>query len=210
MSYFDIVLKGGFVMIVLAILSILALTIIIEKFLSLKKVEKEKEDFLNEFNKTMNRQDYDRAKHLCNVVNNVPIANVLSRGFEALQVGSDKNLKETIHFASAKEIHILERGLGTLSTIAATGPLFGFMGTVLGMIKVFMKIQQTGGGVDISVLAGGIWEALITTVAGLIVGIITLSFYNLFIDKMDSQAVDLEDTAQRLALLLRGSKIDGS
>ena len=112
--------------------------------------------------------------------------------------GDLHNWEQTISAGTQKELHLMEKGLGTLSTIAAVGPLFGFMGTVLGMIKVFMKIQQTAGGVDISLLAGGIWEALITTVAGLVVGILALSFYNQLIDKIDYEAVDLQEKANQI------------
>ncbi len=195
MSYLSIAVKGGYIMIILAILSIAALTIIIEKFLSLKKNKKEKEDFLLEFDKVIQEKDLNRATQLCEAIDSIPISRVYAGVLSNIK--SD-NVEQTISSGVQREILTMEKGLGSLSTIAAVGPLFGFMGTVLGMIKVFMKIQQTAGGVDISLLAGGIWEALITTVAGLVVGIVALSFYNLLLDKLDYEAVDLQQKANMI------------
>ncbi len=195
MSYLSIAVKGGYIMIILAMLSIIALAIIIEKFLSLKKNRKEKEDFLLEFGKVIQEKDLNRANQLCEAVDSIPISRVYAG---VLSNMGNENVEQTISSCVQREILTMEKGLGSLSTIAAVGPLFGFMGTVLGMIKVFMKIQQTAGGVDISLLAGGIWEALITTVAGLVVGIVALSFYNLLLDKLDYEAVDLQQKANMI------------
>ncbi len=197
MNYFTIAVKGGYIMIILAILSIIALAIIIEKFLHLKKIKREKKDFLIEFEKAAQEKDAQRAEQLCQAVDTIPIARVYATILKSKQK-EQENLEQAISYGVQKELHFMEKGLGTLSTIAAVGPLFGFMGTVLGMIKVFMKIQQTAGGVDIALLAGGIWEALITTVAGLVVGILALSFYNLLIDKLDYEAVDLQEKANQI------------
>jgi len=197
MNYFAIAVKGGYIMIVLAALSVVALAIIIEKFLNLKKMKREKKDFLIEFEKALQEKDSERAKQLCQAVDTIPIARVYANILKAKDSNSE-NWEQIISAGTQKELHLMEKGLGTLSTIAAVGPLFGFMGTVLGMIKVFMKIQQTSGGVDISLLAGGIWEALVTTVAGLVVGILALSFYNLLIDKIDYEAVDLQEKANQI------------
>ncbi len=197
MSYFAIAVKGGYMMIILAALSILAFAIIIEKFLNLMKMKREKKDFLLEFEKATQEKDIQRAKQLCQAVDTIPIARVYASILKAKDA-SQEHLEHTISSSTEKELHLMEKGLGTLSTVAAVGPLFGFMGTVLGMIKVFMKIQQTAGGVDIALLAGGIWEALITTVAGLVVGILALSFYNLLLDKIDYEAVDLQEKANQI------------
>ena len=161
-----------------------------------------------EFEKAAQEKDAQRAKQLCQAVDTIPVARVFANILKAKD-GDLHNWEQTISAGTQKELHLMEKGLGTLSTIAAVGPLFGFMGTVLGMIKVFMKIQQTAGGVDISLLAGGIWEALITTVAGLVVGILALSFYNQLIDKIDYEAVDLQEKANQIVgefLTLYGSQ----
>jgi biopolymer transport protein ExbB len=92
------------------------------------------------------------------------------------------------------EMHKLEKGMGWLSTFAAVAPLIGFLGTVMGMVRVFMNIQgQNQSGIDISILAGGIWEALLTTVGGLIVGIIAIIFYNDLVQHLENMAKEMQD-----------------
>jgi biopolymer transport protein ExbB len=107
-----------------------------------------------------------------------------------------------------KEIHRLEKNLGTLATFAAVAPLIGFLGTVTGMVKVFMRLGETGGGVDISLLANGIWEALITTIGGLTVGIITILFYNYLVGKVEDLAHELEENTNEFIYNIRGIKDD--
>jgi len=96
------------------------------------------------------------------------------------------------------EVHQLERYLGVLATIAAVAPLLGFLGTVTGMIKAFMRIEALGGNVNASVLAGGIWEALVTTASGLTVGIPVLIFYNYFQGKVDRFVYEMEESSSKL------------
>ena len=145
MSYFAIAVKGGYIMIVLAALSVVAMAIIIEKFLTLKKMKREKKDFLIEFEKAAQEKDAQRAKQLCQAVDTIPVARVFANILKAKD-GDLHNWEQTISAGTQKELHLMEKGLGTLSTIAAVGPLFGFMGTVLGMIKgEFGKFITTRG-----------------------------------------------------------------
>lgn len=102
-----------------------------------------------------------------------------------------------------KEIYQLEKRMNWLATIASVAPLIGFTGTVTGMIRAFMDIQSLQGNVNPSVLAGGIWEALITTAAGLIVGIIALGFYNYLVGKVDRMVFELENASADFVDLLQ-------
>jgi len=105
-------------------------------------------------------------------------------------------INQSMESTANLQLHELEKGLGWLSTFAAIGPLIGFLGTVLGMVRVFMNIQgNSQSGVDISMLAGGIWVALLTTVGGLIVGIITIIFYNDLVQFLENIVKDMQEAA---------------
>ncbi|CAO80863.1 MotA/TolQ/ExbB proton channel family protein (fragment) [Candidatus Cloacimonas acidaminovorans str. Evry] len=105
-------------------------------------------------------------------------------------------INQSMEATANLELHRLEKGLGWLSTFAAIAPLIGFLGTVIGMVNVFMKIQAASqSGVDISMLAGGIWVALLTTVGGLIVGIATIIFYNDLVQKLENIVKDMQENA---------------
>jgi biopolymer transport protein ExbB len=115
---------------------------------------------------------------------------------------SREEIKDSIESAGRAEIYQLEKGYGTLATIAGVAPLTGFLGTVTGMIRAFMRIQELGGNVNATVLAGGIWEALITTAAGLVVGILTLLAYNYLVSKVQRFVFQLEVSSSNLLELL--------
>jgi biopolymer transport protein ExbB len=116
-------------------------------------------------------------------------------------------VKESMETAAESEILKLEKGMGWLSTIAAIAPLIGFLGTVTGMVRVFMNIQgQSQNGIDINILAGGIWEALITTVGGLIVGIVAIVLYNDLVQHLENFAKDMQEKA--VEHLVRYQKIE--
>ena len=206
-NLFSIASKGGFLMIILLIISIAALSIIIEKLIKLKKSQKNEEEFLQEVYGFLGEKKLEIAIRVCEDRKNSPIANIIVKAISVLDRGMDET-KEVIESAVNKEIHHLEKNLGTLATFAAVAPLIGFLGTVTGMVKVFMKLGETGGGVDISLLAGGIWEALITTIGGLTVGIITILFYNYLVGKVEDLAHELEEDTNEFIYNIRGMKDD--
>ena len=200
-SLFSIASKGGFLMIILLLISIFAIAIIIERWLVLKKAKLKERDFLSEVYDYISQNFMEKAIQICEQKNNI-ISNIILKSLD----NSERNIEETkeiVETAVRKEIHLLERNLGTLATFAAIAPLIGFLGTVTGMVKVFMKLGETGGGVDISLLAGGIWEALITTIGGLTVGIITILFYNFLTGKIEELAYELEEDANEFLQVFR-------
>jgi len=206
-SLFSIASKGGFLMIILFILSIAALSIIIERLIKLKRSHKNEEEFLQEIYGYLGENKLEIAIRVCEDRNSSPIANIIAKAISIMDRGMDET-KEAIEFSVNKEIHNLEKNLGTLATFAAVAPLIGFLGTVTGMVKVFMKLGETGGGVDISLLAGGIWEALITTIGGLTVGIIAIIFYNYLVGKVEDIAHELEENTNEFIYNIRGVKND--
>src|SRR5699024_6861396 len=116
---------------------------------------------------------------------------------------SIQNIEDALRNAGKKETFLLEKRMNWLATISGVAPLLGFTGTVTGMIKAFMSIQSLQGNVNPSVLAGGIWEALITTAFGLIVGIVALFFYNFLIGKINRTVHELENASADFIDLLQ-------
>lgn len=200
MSLFDIIIKGGFMMIPLALCSIIAVSILIERLISLRKIRINARTFLLQVKNLLLRRRIDEAIMLCKSTPG-PVAGITQAGLLKHQKTRDE-IKDAIEGAARTEIYQLERYLGILGTIAAIAPLIGFLGTVTGMIRAFMQVQNLGGNVDASVLAGGIWEALITTAAGLIVGIPALIFYNWLQSKVEQFVFEMQESSNELMDML--------
>lgn len=193
MSVFSMFLRGGSLMFVLLLISIMAVGIIIEKYRQLIRVKKanqalrsslQQQNSLDEYRSTLDSQGKDS-----------PLGAMLGKLFHSTTRDLDL-INQSMESTANLQLHELERGLGWLSTFAAIAPLIGFLGTVLGMVRVFMKIQthsQTT--VDISMLAGGIWEALLTTIGGLVVGIAVIIFYNDLVQYLENIVKDMQDSA---------------
>ena len=172
MNLLEIVIKGGWVMIPIALCSLIMIAIGVSRFLAIKREKEALTSFLSEWERRApNPTGFRTACKL-----GPEVARALMESWEIERAGRIR-LTE-IETVSRQELERLESGLGTMATIAAVAPLLGFFGTVTGMVRAFMQIQNLGGAVNASVLAGGIWEALITTVGGLVVGIPALLIYN--------------------------------
>ncbi|MDY6914702.1 MAG: MotA/TolQ/ExbB proton channel family protein [Candidatus Cloacimonadota bacterium] len=193
-SLLGIVAKGGILMAVLLLISIIAIAIIIERMIKLNRASKLKDEFIQNLYEDIAAERLEKAVQKCENKKSAALSGVLAKIIDNFQK-QVFNDKEALEMGINNQIHMLERNLGALSTFAAIAPLIGFLGTVTGMVKVFMKIGETGGGVDISLLANGIWEALLTTVGGLTVGIITILFYNYLVSKLEVIEQNLEEEA---------------
>ncbi len=200
MSLLSILAKGGWLMVVIGIFSLIAAGIFIERLLVLRKNKINLNAFLLKLRQTLINQDINQALMLCAQTES-PIAKVLEKGIKRYGKGKEE-IQEAIENAGRMEIYQLEKGLGALATIAGVAPLTGFLGTVTGMIQAFMRIQELGGNVNATVLAGGIWEALLTTAAGLLVGILTLLGYNYLVSRVQRFVFDLEVSSNNLLELL--------
>lgn len=193
MSILDLIVKGGFLMYVLTVISVISIGIIIEKYRQFRKVRIAN----NKLIESLKSQDkLENIRALINLhQNECPMGIMLYKLFNSPSDDLDL-INQSMEATANLELHKLERGMGWLSTFAAIAPLIGFLGTVLGMVNVFMKIQAANqSGVDISMLAGGIWVALLTTVGGLIVGIFTIIFYNDLVQKLENIVKDMQDNA---------------
>jgi len=201
MSFFEILSQGGLLMIPLFLLSILAIYVIAERWRTLENSRMDVNSMLNNIESLLKSGSQHRAIQYCEEFDK-PLARILKSGIRRLG-RPIRDIEEAIHNAGKKEIYQLEKRMNWLATIASVAPLIGFTGTVTGMIRAFMDIQSLQGNVNPSVLAGGIWEALITTAAGLVVGIIALGFYNYLVGKVDRMVFELENASADFVDLLQ-------
>lgn len=200
MSLLGMMFKGGVMMIPIFLCSLIALAVVIERWLFLRKVRINARSFMLQVKSLILRNMVSDAVLLCKRTT-APIAKITKAGVERIRRPREE-IKEAIETAARVEIFQLERNLGILATISAVAPLLGFLGTVTGMIRAFIQVQHLGGNVDASVLAGGIWEALVTTAAGLIVGIPALIFYNWLQSKVEYFVFEMEENSTALLDML--------
>ena len=191
MSLMSILAKGGWTMVAIAIALFIGIYFAIERFIYYKRSQSPIEELLKRACAWLKeRSPEDALKEIKNY--DTPATRVMTQG-----IISGK--KEAMNAHAASELKKLESGLGVVASIGSIAPMLGFFGTVLGMIKAFMQIEVLGGGVNPSRLAGGIWEALVTTAAGLAVGIIFLLIYNSLSDRMNSIIRDINRVTSEIA-----------
>lgn len=200
MSLFEIIYKGGIMMIPIAICSVLAVAAFIERYWALRKININSRTFMLQVKNLVYRKKVEEAIILCKETPG-PIAAITLAALLKREKPREE-MKEAIESAGKTAIFKLEKNLGVLGNVAAISPMFGFLGTVTGMITAFMQIQARGGNVDASVLAGGIWEALITTAAGLIVGIPALMAYNYIVSKVEHHVFEMQENSTDLLDLM--------
>lgn len=175
-SAFELAQKGGWIMIVLAVLLLLAIYVLIERTLVIHKAGKEDASFMNRIKDYIHDDKIDAAVNLCRN-SNTPSARMVEKGIARLGRPT-ADVMSAIENQGNIEISKLEKGLPIIATTASGAPMIGFLGTVTGMVKAFMSMANAGANVDVNVLSTGIYEALVTTVGGLVVGIIALFAYN--------------------------------
>lgn len=190
-----IFVKGGPVMIPLAILSILGVAVTVEKILSLRISRVIQRDIINTIESVNTPSDIPMAIKIC-LRYNTPFANVIRAGLE--EAGEPLHIvRQAMEDTGRRETKRLERYLVLLATVAAASPLLGLLGTVLGMIDVFAVISISGVG-QAGLLSGGIAQALITTAFGLSIGIPALVAYNLLDNRVDTLVVKIDTHAHQL------------
>jgi biopolymer transport protein ExbB len=181
--------RGGIMMYPLALASILALAIIIERFISLRKRKVIIPEIISVVEQFNTFKDLELAKNICSKYQG-SLSNLIQTGLNNIDLERTE-IKELIEDQGRQEVRHLGKGLSILETIAVISPLMGLLGTVLGMIKVFGVIKEQGIG-QAAALSGGISEALITTVTGLFIGIPVLIFFNYFSRKTENFVLDIE------------------
>ncbi len=196
MNILEILAKGGWVMILIALSSIAILAIFIERFFTLRSVKINARSFILHVKNLLLKRQLDEAIKTAKLTPG-PVAAITKSALEKYKHPKEE-IKEAIETAGRGQIYQLEKYLGALATLAAITPMLGFLGTVTGMIKAFMKIEALGGNVGPGVLAGGIWEALVTTAAGLLVGIVAIIFYNYLQGQVERLVFEMEDSSNDL------------
>lgn len=197
----EILLKGGVFLIPIILLSILAVYIFIERYLTIKKASKIESDFMPNIKDFVVSGNIAAAKSLCKQSSS-PIARMIEKGI--IRIGKPlKNIEVAIENVGRLELFKLEKGLSILATISGAAPMLGFLGTVTGMIRAFYNMANAGNNVDIELLSGGIYEALITTAVGLAVGILAFIGYNLLVSMVEKVVHQMEATSIEFVDLLQ-------
>lgn len=200
LSIWDLAVSGGWIMIVLAILSVIAVYIFIERWITLYKANKNDKSFMLLIRDYIHEGKISEAKTLC-LAKNTPISRMVEKGISRLgRPLSD--IQQTIENAGNLEVSRLEKNLYIMATISSAAPMLGFLGTVIGMIQAFYDMSMAGNNVDIEVLSSGIYLAMVTTVGGLIVGIIAYTAYNILVSRVDKMVFKLESITTEFMDLL--------
>lgn len=200
-SVLDLLMNGGWFMIPILILSLIAVYIFVERLLTIKRAAKTPNQFIEKIKSLVLNGDINGARLLCSQTE-TPVAKMIEKGIS--RIGSPlKNIEVSIENVGKIEIYKLEKNLSVMATISGAAPMIGFLGTVTGMIKAFISIAQEEGSVSPRLLSEGIYEAMITTAAGLLVGIMAYLMYNYLITqvqkiihKMEYTSIDFIDLLQ--------------
>ena len=200
LNVWSLCLKGGIIMIPLLILSLVSIYIFIERWLALRKAATEDATFMKKIKDYIHDGEIESATLLCRKTD-TPYARLIQKGIS--RIGRPMNdVLVAIENVGNIEIANLGKGFTWLATTAAGAPMIGFLGTVTGMVKAFFALSTAGNNANITVLAGGIYEALVTTVAGLVVGIIALFAYNYLTARVNHVMNQLENKTMEFMDLL--------
>jgi len=186
----QLVEKGGWIMAILGLFSMIAVYIFVERYLVISRSSREDKNFMNNIREFILSGKLDSAKALC-LTNNSPIGRMIEKGL--LRLGKPLNdINAAIENVGKLEVSQLEKNVAGLATIAGAAPMLGFLGTVIGMIRAFYDMSMAGNNINIELLSQGIYQAMITTVGGLIVGIMAYIFYNILVARIQKVVNILE------------------
>lgn len=195
-SVYDMIMQGGtfgvVIMIILFLLFVAAIYLFIERYLSIKRSSQIDENFIHHIKDFVYDNKIDSAVELCRRTNS-PEARMIQKGLQ--RIGRPlKEISDAIENTGRLEVYQLEKNINYLATIAGAAPMIGFLGTVIGMIMAFAEIANTQGQVDPKLLSSGIYVAMLTTAAGLVVGILAYLFYNFLVMKVDKSVHSMESS----------------
>ena len=190
LSFWQMALNGGWLMIPLTLLSILAIYIFVERYLVISKASKDAPYFMDRIREFLIDGKRDAAVKVCKQTR-APYAAMIEKGI--MRIGRPAaDIQSAIENVGNLQIAQMEKGFTMLATISSGAPMIGFLGTVTGMIRAFYDMASAGNNADITLLSSGIYQALTTTVAGLIVGIIAMFAYNYLVGKLDKVVNEME------------------
>ena len=200
LSVWDLTLKGGWLMIPLALLLLVSIYIFFERLFATSRVTKADNNFMQQIKSLIQSGKIDETKHLCETTN-TPYSRMIEKGVS--RIGRPMNdVLVAIENVGNMEVAKMEKGFNWLATTAAGAPMIGFLGTVTGMVQAFYQLASAGQNSNVSILAGGIYEALVTTVAGLVVGILALFAYNYLTSRVNKIMNRLERSTMEFMDLL--------
>ncbi len=200
-SVLDLAIKGGFMMVPIFILSVIAIYLFFERLTIINKANQSPDVFMGRVKELVLRGDINGAKLLC-AQQDSPVGRMIQKGLS--RIGSPlKNIEASIENVGKLEIFKLEKNLSSIATIAGAAPMMGFLGTVIGMVQAFIAIAQEEGSVSPKLLSSGIYTAMITTVAGLIVGIMAYLAYNFLVTRVQKVVHKMEYTSIEFIDLLQ-------
>jgi len=203
-SLWELTVKGGPLMIPIILSSFIAIYIFVERVLTINKANQDQASFMAKIKELVQRGDINGARLLCAQFDS-PVARMIEKGVS--RIGSPlKNIEASIENTGKIEIFKLEKNLSILATVAGAAPMMGFLGTVMGMVTAFIAIAQEEGSVGPKLLANGIYEAMITTVAGLIVGIIAYLGYIYLVTRVSKVVHRMEYSSIEFVDLLQEAK----
>ncbi len=192
LSLIDLASKGGWLMIVLLLLSIMAIYIFGNKYWMIRQAGQIDKNFMKDIRDYIHDGKIKSAIELCQKYDS-PVARLVEKGIE--RIGRPlQDIQTAVENTGSVEVARLEKGLPMLATIAGGAPMIGFLGTVTGMIQAFFKMSTAGNNIDINLLSGGIYEAMVTTVGGLFVGIIAYFGYNFLTSQISNLVFKMERT----------------
>ncbi|WP_196889174.1 MotA/TolQ/ExbB proton channel family protein [Aureivirga sp. CE67] len=204
LSIIKLIMQGGLggqlIILVLTILLAVGLYIYFERFFAIKAASKPNRKFMNSIKENVSEGKLDAAKMMCAQVN-TPVSRLIEKGISRIGKPLD-DISTAIENAGKLEIYKLERNVSILATIAGAAPMIGFLGTVIGMIVAIHEIATGGGQIDIKQLSDGLYTAMTTTVAGLIVGIVAYITYNHLVNKTNKVIYEMEAKAVEFLDLL--------
>lgn len=191
-SAFDLLLKGGPVMIPLAILFFATIYLFIERFITIKKASQIDGNFMKNVKDYILQGNIEGAKSLCKATNS-PVAKIIEKGIQ--RIGRPvKDIENAIESAGKIEISKLEKNVGILNTIAGLAPMFGFLGTILGVITIFQEISIKNS-IEIGTISGGLYVKMITSAAGLFIGMLAFAAYSFLTNRIDREMRNMELSA---------------
>ena len=199
-DYIQMAISGGWIMIPLLLLSVISVYIFSERYFAIKRASKVDDTFMNRIKDYIHDGKIDSALALCQS-QDTPIAHMIEKGIT--RIGRPLNdVNMAIENVGNLEISKMEKGLSVLATVAGGAPMIGFLGTVIGMIRAFFDMANAGNNIDVSLLSSGIYTAMVTTVTGLIIGIIAYFAYNYLVTRVDKVVHNMQAHALEFLDLL--------
>jgi biopolymer transport protein ExbB len=199
-KFIDLAIKGGWIMIPIIALSVIGVYIFFDRYFAIKKAGKFDNGFLEKIKIYITSGKIDEAIMLCRH-NSHPASRMIEKGIS--RIGRPLNdVSAAIENVGNLEISKLEKGLPVLASVAGGAPMLGFLGTVMGMIQAFYDMANAGNNIDVTLLSTGIYQAMVTTVAGLIVGIIAYFAYNILVANVEKVVFKMEATTTEFMDLL--------